>query len=231
MTLPRLRALGRLALFLWGLGFSGLALAHDVAEADAAFVRATDGPAFIPFAYLGAKHMVTGIDHVLFLVGVVFYLFRLRDVLLYVSMFAIGHTVTLMGGVLLGVEANAHIVDAIIGMSVVYKAAENLGLLKKIGVAIDSRAAVFAFGLAHGMGLATKLLQLHPAANGLVANLVGFNVGVEIGQVLVLTFVVTLLNLLRRAPGFAVGARVANIALVIAGLVLTALQIGKFARA
>jgi hypothetical protein len=200
------RALARLAPALCALAFATVALAHDVAEADAAFVRATDGPAFLPFAYLGAKHMVTGIDHVLFLVGVVFYLFRLRDVLLYVSMFAIGHTITLLGGVLLGVQVNAHIVDAIIGLSVVYKGAENLGLLRKVGVAIESRAAIFAFGLAHGLGLATKLLQLDPAENGLLANLIGFNVGVEIGQILVLAFVVMLLNLLRQAPGFPAGA-------------------------
>jgi hypothetical protein len=225
------RALARPAPALCALAFATAALAHDVAEADAAFVRATDGPAFLPFAYLGAKHMVTGIDHVLFLVGVVFYLFRLRDVLLYVSMFAIGHTITLLGGVLLGVQVNAHIVDAIIGLSVVYKGAENLGLLRKAGVAIDSRAAVFAFGLAHGLGLATKLLQLDPAENGLLANLIGFNVGVEIGQILVLAFVVMLLNLLRQAPGFPAGARIANVALVIAGLALTFIQIGEFARA
>jgi hypothetical protein len=227
----RWQALARLAPILLVLACATVASAHDVAEADAAFVRATNGPAFVPFAYLGAKHMVTGIDHVLFLVGVVFYLFRLRDVLLYVSMFAVGHTVTLLGGVLLGVEVNAHVVDAIIGLSVVYKGAENLGLLKRAGVTIDSRAAVFAFGLAHGLGLATKLLQLDPAPDGLLVNLIGFNVGVEVGQVLVLAFVVMLLNALRRAPGFTVGARIANVALVVAGVALTAAQIGEFARA
>jgi hypothetical protein len=231
MIHPRLRALARFAPILLALACSTIASAHDVAEADAAFVRATNGPAFVPFAYLGAKHMVTGIDHVLFLVGVVFYLFRLRDVLLYVSMFAIGHSVTLLGGVLLAVEVNPHVVDAIIGLSVVYKGTENLGLLKKAGIAINARTAVFAFGLAHGLGLATKLLQLDPAPDGLFVNLIGFNVGVEIGQVLVLAFVVMLLNALRRAPGFAVGARIANVALVVAGVALTAAQIGEFARA
>jgi len=208
---------------------AGTALAHDVAPSDAAFVKQTTGPAFIPFAYLGAKHMVTGIDHVLFLVGVVFYLFRLRDVLLYVSMFAIGHSITLMGGVLLGTTVNAHIVDAIIGVSVIYKGVENLGGFRKLGVTIDSRLAVLGFGLAHGLGLATKLLVLDPSRNGLLVNLIGFNVGVEIGQVLVLTFVVAVLNLWRQSPSFRPGARVANIALVAAGVALTAYQLKEYA--
>jgi len=173
---------------------------------------------------------VTGIDHVLFLVGVVFYLFRLRDVLLTVSMFAIGHSVTLLAGVLLGLHVNPYLVDAIIGLSVVYKGAENLGLLARVGIAIDSRAAVLAFGLAHGLGLATKLLQLNPSPRGLFINLIGFNVGVEVGQVLVLVFVVMLLNILRRLPGFGLGARIANVGLVVAGLALTTYQITEFAR-
>jgi hypothetical protein len=208
---------------------AGAVLAHDVAPSDAAFVKQTAGPAFIPFVYLGAKHMVTGIDHVLFLIGVVFFLFKLRDVLLYVSMFAIGHSITLLAGVLLGTTANAHIVDAIIGVSVIYKGVENLGGFRKLGIAIDSRLAVLGFGLAHGLGLATKLLVLSPSKNGLLVNLVGFNVGVEIGQVLVLTLVVALLNLWRHSLTFRSGALVANVALVAAGVALTFYQIKEYA--
>nr|AGU10803.1 HupE/UreJ protein [uncultured organism] len=207
---------------------AGAAMAHDVAPSDAAFVKQTAGPAFIPFVYLGAKHMVTGIDHVLFLVGVVFFLFRLRDVVLYVSMFAIGHSITLLAGVLLGVTVNAHIVDAVIGASVIYKGIENLGGFRRLGVKIDSRLAVLAFGLAHGLGLATKLLVLSPARDGLLVNLIGFNVGVEIGQILVLALVVALLNLWRHAPSFKSGAVVANVALVAAGIALTAYQIKEY---
>jgi len=208
---------------------AGTALAHDVAPSDAAFVKQTAGPAFIPFAYLGAKHMVTGIDHVLFLVGVVFFLFKLRDVLLYVSMFAIGHSITLLAGVLLGTTVNAHIVDAIIGISVIYKGVENLGGFRRLGVTIDPRLAVLGFGLAHGLGLATKLLVLDPSRNGLLVNLIGFNVGVEIGQVLVLVLVVAVLNLWRQSPSFKTGALVANVALVLAGIALTAFQIKEYA--
>ena len=201
------------------------AFAHDVSEADREAVAGIDGPAFVPFLYLGAKHMVTGYDHVLFLIGVVFYLRRLRDVVLYVSMFTIGHSLTLMGGVLLRIGGNPFLIDAIIGLSVAYKAAENLGAFRKLGWTFDPKWAVLVFGLFHGMGLATKLQDLAISSNGLLTNLIGFNLGVEVGQVLVLTVVVFALNLWRGSSGFDRGARIANWALVVAGLALTAYQL------
>lgn len=208
------------------LGFgSQAAWAHDISKANAAFVEAIDGPAIVPFLYLGAKHMVTGIDHILFLVGVVFFLYRLRDVVLYVSLFTIGHSLTLMGGVLLGVGMNVHIVDAIIGLSIVYKAFENMGGFAKIGWKFDTRLAVLLFGLAHGMGLATKLMELAVSPNGLLTNLISFNIGVELGQVLVLIVVVTLLNVWRARPSFRSSAFYVNVALMAAGLVLTGYQL------
>ena len=204
------------------------ALAHDISEANRAAIERLDGPHFMVFLYLGAKHMVTGIDHVLYLVGVVFFLYRLREVVLYVSMFAIGHSISLISGVLLGTGANPHIVDAIIGLSIVYKAFENLGGFAKLGFSIDSRLAVFAFGLAHGLGLATKLMDLTVSNNGLLANLIGFNVGVEIGQVLVLVVVVFLLNLWRSRPSFEKGAFGANCVLLAAGLLLAGQQMMEY---
>jgi hypothetical protein len=135
---------------------SAAAVAHDVAEGDKTFVRSITGPALVPFLYLGAKHMVTGYDHIAFLVGVVFFLRRPRDVALYVSIFMIGHSATLLGGVLLGVSANAYIVDAIIGLSVAYKGAENIGGFQKMGWRFDTRIAVLVFGLFHGLGRATR---------------------------------------------------------------------------
>ena len=206
------------------------ALAHDISDADRAAVARIEGPAPFAFLYLGAKHMVTGIDHILFLIGVVFFLYRLRDVVIYVSMFTIGHSLTLLGGVLLGTGANAYIVDAIIGLSVVYKATENLGGLKKPGLAIDTRLAVLVFGLFHGLGLATKVQDLQMSENGLLTNLISFNVGVEAGQVLVLALVVPLLDLWRGKRSFAAGAFYANVVLLAAGLALTAYQLrGYFA--
>jgi hypothetical protein len=204
------------------------AWAHDISAANKAFVEAMTGPAPIPFAYLGAKHMVTGIDHVLYLIGVVFFLHKLRDVMLYVSLFALGHSLTLIGGVLLKTGANSHIVDAIIGFSVIYKAFENLGGFEKLRFRIDSRAAVLAFGLAHGLGLATKLQGLAVSESGLLVNLLSFNVGVEIGQVLVLVVVVFLLNLWRRLPSFDKGAFGANCVLMAAGALLACQQIAEY---
>jgi hypothetical protein len=202
-----------------------LAYAHDVAEGDKAFVQSIEGPAIFPFLYLGAKHMVTGYDHIAFLVGVVFFLHRLKDVVLYVSMFTIGHSITLMGGVLMGVGANAYIIDAIIGLSVVYKGVENIGGFAKIGLKIDTRLAVLVFGLFHGLGLATKVMDLEVSPNGLLTNLIAFNVGVELGQVLVLTFVVFAFNIWRQRSSFAKYAFAANVILILVGIWLTAIQI------
>ena len=154
------------------------AFAHDISESDRQAVAQIEGPAPFAFLYLGAKHMVTGIDHILFLIGVVFFLYKLRDVIVYVTMFTIGHSTTLLLGVLLNTGANSYIVDAIIGFSVVYKAFENLGGFRKLGIAINTKLAVLVFGLFHGLGLATKVQDLGLSEDGLLVNLVSFNVGV-----------------------------------------------------
>jgi hypothetical protein len=200
-------------------------LAHDISQSDRYAVARIEGPAPFAFLYLGAKHMVTGIDHILFLIGVVFFLYRLRDVIVYVSMFTIGHSLTLLGGVLMNTGANAYIVDAIIGFSVVYKAFENLGGFRKLGLAINTKLAVLVFGLFHGLGLATKVRDLGLSENGLLANLISFNVGVEVGQVMVLTVVVLLLNLWRGSRTFAPAAFYANLALMAGGLALIGYQL------
>src|SRR4026209_2383425 len=106
--------------------------AHNVSSKDALFLLSLNGPAIIPLMYLGAKHMVTGYDHLLFLVGVIFFLYRLKDIVLYVSLFTVGHSVTLLAGALGGIHANAYLVDAVIGLSVVYKAFENMGGFKAL---------------------------------------------------------------------------------------------------
>ena len=138
--------------------FSGSAYAHGVTGRDAAFVQSIDGPAVGPFLYLGAKHMVTGYDHLLFLVGVIFFLYRLKDVVLYVSLFTIGHSVTLLAGVLGGIHANATWSTRSSALSVVYKAFENMGGFERCSASGPIReSAVLVFGLFHGFGLATKL--------------------------------------------------------------------------
>lgn len=212
------------------LGLAGAAAAHTIAGDDATFVRGIAGPAVGPFVYLGAKHMVTGYDHLLFLVGVVFFLQRLRDVVLYVSLFTLGHSLTLIGGVLGGLAVDAHLIDAVIGLSVVYKAFENLGGFREVlGIEPDTRVAVVVFGLFHGLGLATRLQDMTLSADGLVTNLLSFNLGVELGQVLALLFVVALLLRWRASAAFTRQAFAANTVLMCAGFVLTGHQLTGFA--
>jgi hypothetical protein len=208
------------------MGAPGLANAHGVSARDALFVQAIDGPAIGPFLYLGAKHMVTGYDHLLFLVGVIFFLYRLKDVIQYVSLFTIGHSVTLLAGVLGNIHANAYIIDAIIGISVVYKAFENMGGFDRVlGFRPNTRAAVMIFGLFHGFGLATKLQEFTVSQNGLVTNIVSFNVGVEIGQMLALTAVLIGISYWRRHPGFLRHSFTANAALMTGGFILAGYQL------
>ena len=200
--------------------------AHPMDTQNAAFVQGVDGPAPAPFMYLGAKHMVTGYDHLLFLVGVIFFLYRLKDVVLYVSLFTLGHSVTLLVGVLWGVEVNAYVIDAIIGLSVCYKAFENMGGFNRIfGWRPNAKVAVLVFGLFHGLGLATKLQEFTVTTNGLVANILSFNVGVEIGQVLALTAVLIGITFWRTRPSFTRHAFMTNSVLMIGGFILTAQQL------
>src|ERR1700694_5254865 len=172
------------AVVVLGLLFPATVAAHNVSKRDATFVKSNQGVAMAAFLYLGAKHMVTGYDHLAFLVGVIFFLYRLKDIVLYVSLFTLGHSITLLTGVLGGVHANPFVIDAIIGLSVVYKAFDNMDGFKRLfGFQPNTKIAVLVFGLFHGFGLATKLQELDLARNGLVTNIVSFNVGVEIGQV------------------------------------------------
>ena len=202
--------------------------AHGVSSKDARYLLSLDGPAIIPLMYLGAKHMVTGYDHLLFLVGVIFFLYRLRDILLYVSLFTIGHSLTLLVGALGGVRANAYIVDAVIGLSIVYKAFENMGGFTALGFQPNTRVAVLMFGLIHGFGLATKLQEHSLSRNGLVTNIVSFNGGVEIGQFLALTGVLLALGYWRRRAGYLRHAYVTNSALMTAGFILTGYQLAGY---
>ncbi|MEM8766737.1 MAG: HupE/UreJ family protein [Pseudomonadota bacterium] len=205
------------------------AFGHNISESNASFVEQLNGPAPIPFLYLGAKHMFTGYDHVLFLVGVVFFLERWRDVVLYVSLFTHGHSTTLLAGVFGGWSVNAYLIDAIIGLSVVYKAFENMGGFDGLGrFRVDSRVAVFIFGLFHGLGLATKLQELTLTEEGLVVNMLSFNLGVELGQIAALAAVLLLLLRWRESPAFERQAFAANAILMACGFLLAGYQFAGF---
>ena len=223
------RTVVRSGIALAGLLIAGVALAHGVEERDALFLERNAGQALLAFAYLGAKHMITGYDHLLYLFGVIFFLYRPKDIAVYVTLFAIGHSITLLGGVLANINVNVYLVDAVIGLSVAYKAFENLdGFRKVFSVSPEPKIAVFLFGLVHGFGLATKLQALTLSAEGLVANIVSFNVGVEIGQLLALVFLLVLINALRAGGSFERKAIVFNFVLMFAGFSLAAYQLAGF---
>lgn len=208
--------------------FPLLCQAHGVPDRDALFLIQNTGPAVLGYAYLGAKHMVTGLDHLLYLAGIIFFLHRLKDVAVYVTLFALGHSTTLLFGVLGGVNANVQLVDAIIGLSVAYKAFENIGGFRALGVQPNPKAAVVLFGLFHGFGLATKLQAYTLSPDGLVINIVSFNVGVELGQVLALVPMLVIFDAWRRSGRFAGHAFVANAALMTAGFALMGYHLKEY---
>ncbi len=221
------------SVMLFMAAFPTSAFAHGVTAGDKGYILETFGVRIVPFIYLGAKHMVTGYDHLLFLVGVIFYLYHLKDIALYVTLFAIGHSLTLIAGVLAGVQVNAFLIDAVIGASVMYKAMDNLGWLTNgftrfFGRPPDARLATTVFGLCHGLGLATKMLDFELARDGLVPNLIAFNVGVELGQFLALCGILIVMSYWRRSNSFQRYATGANIALLCSGVALVLYQLNGF---
>ena len=197
--------------------------AHGVSAADRTFM---ERGGLMAFLYLGAKHMVTGYDHLLFLFGVIFFLYRMRDVGLYVTLFAVGHSVTLLYGVLSGTHVDPYLVDAVIGFSVVYKALDNLGAFRRwFGVQPDTKAAVFVFGLIHGFGLATKLQDFALPRAGLAPKIVAFNAGVELGQLLALAAILIAMAYWRRTAAFSRQAFAANVIVMTCGFVLMGYQL------
>jgi hypothetical protein len=173
--------------------------------------------------------MVTGYDHLLFLVGVIFFLYRLRDIGIYVTLFAVGHSTTLLIGVLTEISVSAYLIDAIIGLSVVYKSLDNLGAFRRwFGVQPDTRLATLIFGLFHGFGLATKILEYQISPDGLIPNLIAFNVGVEIGQLLALSAILIAMGYWRRTASFSRHAYTGNVVVMAAGFLLMGYQLAGY---
>ncbi|WP_372871882.1 HupE/UreJ family protein [Shewanella sp.] len=216
-----------LALLIASLAlFSIGAFAHGVDDSTRAFLEQNQGVQFIPFMYIGAKHMITGYDHLLFLVGVIFFLYRSKDVLLYVTMFTIGHSTTLLFGVLSDIQVNAYLIDAIIGFSVIYKGFDNLGGFKRcFNWQPNTKIAVLVFGLFHGFGLATKLQEFHLLPDGLLTNLIAFNIGVELGQFAALAFILIIINAWRHSPSFQRFSTLTNTLLMSTGVMLMGYQL------
>lgn len=217
-----------LALLLGSLLLNTWALAHDVSPADAAQITGRTGAQLPLYFYLGAKHMVTGYDHILFLVGVIFYLRNIRTIAIFVSLFALGHSITLIAGVLAQWNVSPNLVDAIIGLSVAYKGFDNIGGFTKLfGQRPNEKIVVFVFGLFHGLGLATKLRHLGLSEDGLVVNLLSFNVGVEFGQLAALILIVFALKKVRFLVENPTSALAINLGLIAAGFAFIVVQMNN----
>lgn len=202
------------------------AFAHAVTQGDKGYIQEISGVNLLPFMYLGAKHMMTGYDHLLFLFGVIFFLYRLSHIGLYVSLFALGHSTTMILGVYFNVGINSYLIDAVIGLSVVYKALDNIGAFQRwFGFQPNTKVATLVFGLFHGFGLATKIIEYEISPNGLVPNLLAFNAGVEIGQLLALAVILIGMNYWRRTRSFVQHAYTANVAMMSAGFILVGMQL------
>lgn len=226
---PRGQTLIGLSVLMLLLAGSVDAFAHAVAEGDKGYILEITGVHILPFIYLGAKHMVTGYDHILFLLGVIFFLYRTRDIGLYVSLFAIGHSTTMLLGVYFNIGINSYIIDAIIGLSVVYKALDNMGAFQRwFGFQPNTKAATFVFGLFHGFGLSTKIIEYEISPDGLVPNLLAFNVGVEIGQLLALSAILIVMSFWRKTISFWRYAYSTNAVIMCLGFVLMGYQITGF---
>jgi hypothetical protein len=209
---------------------TGSALAHGVAEGDKGYIQEISGIHLVPFMYLGAKHMFTGYDHLLFLFGVIFFLYKLRDIALYVTLFAVGHSTTMLLGVFWGTNINSYLIDAIIGLSVVYKALDNLGAFQRwFGIQPDTKIATLVFGLFHGFGLATKVQEFELSRDGLLPNMLAFNVGVEIGQLLALSAILIFMGYWRRSDSFIRHAYTTNVAMMVGGFMLVGYQLAGYA--
>ncbi|MDK2760726.1 MAG: HupE/UreJ family protein [Sphingopyxis sp.] len=212
------------------LAATGEALAHAVAEGDKGYIQETSGVNILAFLYLGAKHMVTGYDHLLFLFGIIFFLYRMKHIALYVSLFAIGHSTTMLLGVFFDFGINSYIIDAIIGFSIVYKALDNLGAYQRwFGFQPNTKIATLLFGFCHGFGLATKIIEYDISPDGLLPNLLAFNVGVEIGQLLALGAILIVMGFWRRSDSFSKHAYTANVVMMTAGFLLIGYQLTGYA--
>lgn len=220
------KAIKKLRYFLFPLFlfFPFFLWAHDVSDADQAIL---DGGGLFSYVWVGAKHMLTGYDHLLFLGGVIFFLKDFRDILKFITVFTIGHSITLIGATYLGIKADEHLIDAVIGLSVLYKGFENLGGFEKVFKTSSPNllGMVFLFGLIHGLGLSTRLQSFAMGESDFLAKIISFNVGVELGQVAALIPIIFLIDRWRSRKSYDAFYKAANIYLVIAGIGLAAYQL------
>jgi len=210
-----------LLLFLLIIPF--IAFGHDVSIADQEILR-TGG--LLAYIQVGATHMLTGYDHLLFLAGVIFYLKSFKDILKFITVFTIGHCITLIGATYAGISANEHLVDAVIALSVLYKGFENLGGFEKLKMKSPNILfMVGLFGFIHGFGLSTRLQSFDIGQSQFLVKILCFNLGVEIGQVLALIPIIFVITLSRKHKDFPAFYKAVNWYLILAGIGLFVYQL------
>ncbi len=202
-------------------------MAHGISDGDRQDM--IDG-GNLQYIELGAEHMLTGYDHLLFLLGVVFFLTKFRDIAKFITAFTIGHSITLIFATFMGISANYYLIDAVIALTVVYKGFDNLdGFRKWFHMKSPNLIfLVFNFGLIHGFGLSTRLQQLPLPEDGLLLRILSFNLGVELGQIAGLAVMLFLLNLWRKSSSFTRFSTAVNVGLVLAGIGLFVFQINGY---
>ena len=202
---------------------SPLIYAHDVASADHDLLL---NGGLLAYIWVGAKHMLTGYDHLLFLVGVVFFIQKISDVVKFITVFTIGHSLTLISATFMHVQVNEYMIDAVIGFSVLYKGFENLKGFSLLGFRAPNLLFMVAlFGLIHGLGLSARLQSLHLGEEQVLMKILSFNLGVELGQVGALIPIVYGIRSLSRSRSYDAFYKAVNSYLIVAGLVLIAYQV------
>jgi hydrogenase/urease accessory protein HupE len=228
--MKKLKMLGYTSFLALALLPTAQAFAHGVSGSDAHTIAEDVGTIekLFDFFILGAKHMLVGYDHLLFILGVVFLLAGFRDVVKYITYFTLGHSITLIFATLMGITFNYHIVDAIIGLSILYKGYDNLfNVKKKFNIPFDTKWIIFGFGLVHGFGLSTRLQALDLPRENLLAYIISFNIGVEVGQIIALAVFVWILNRARKGKHFEPFKNYTNQFLIGAGIFLFIIGMAK----
>lgn len=223
---PEITYLAVFFLFIFSLSNLSLipdALAHGMSDAEKATAI---GGGNLQYIWLGATHMLSGFDHLAFVFGIIFFLKSFKEIAKYVTAFTVGHSITLIYATLNGIQFNYYIIDAIIALSVCYIAFHNLGGFQKFFKVSPPNmfGMIIALGLIHGFGLSTILQELPLDKNNLLANIISFNIGIELGQLLALSLMLLVITIIRETPAFPVFSTTVNCGLLIAGAALYCMQ-------
>ncbi|MCO4782944.1 MAG: HupE/UreJ family protein [Candidatus Cloacimonetes bacterium] len=205
------------------VAFTQSIFCHGISDADKASMMSAD---YLQYIGLGASHMITGYDHLLFLFGVIFFLSKFKDIVWFISAFTIGHSITLIFATFMGISANYFLIDAVIALTVMYKGFDNIqGFQKYLNIQPPSIIKlVFVFGLIHGFGLSTRLQELPLGDSGLLLKIISFNVGVELGQIAALTLMLFILSGWRQKPSFQKFSVLTNVTIIFLGAMLFLMQ-------